>query len=57
VTVGPDVLHQRLQLVGGEADVLAADVTDPRIGDRGVHLARVRERDVIAREHEDELDH
>ena len=41
----------------GKPDVLAADVADARVGDRGVDLARVGQRDVVAREHEDELDH
>jgi hypothetical protein len=41
MTVRADVVHQRLELLGGESDVLAADVADARLSDRGVDLARV----------------
>src|SRR5918994_4500864 len=52
-----DVVHQLGELVAREPDVLAADVAEAGVRDRGVDVSGVGERDVVAREHEDELDH
>ena len=57
VAVAADVLHQRGQLVARQAHVLASDVPHAGVGDRRVHVPRVRQGLVVARQHEDELDH
>ena len=57
VPVAADVGHQLAQLLARQPDVLAADVPHAGVRDRRVDLARVRERRVVAREHEDELRH
>src|SRR5690242_7449594 len=55
MTVGPDLLHQRRQFLARKADVLATDVSDAGVSDGGVDLARIRDRAVVARQHEDEF--
>jgi hypothetical protein len=57
VAVALDVVHQRPQLFRRQPEVLAADVPHAHGGDRPVDLAGIRQRDVVAGQHEDELDH
>ena len=50
--VGHRAEHRRRR-----ADVLEADVAQTAVAQLRQHLARVVDRDVVVREHEDELDH
>ena len=55
--VRADVVHERPQLLAREADVLAPHVPHAGVRDRRVDRAGIREGLVVARQHEDELDH
>ena len=55
--VGVDGVGERAQLVEREPDVLEPDPAQPRTADLGVAGQRIAHRDVVTREHEDELAH
>src|SRR6185437_11023582 len=57
VPVGTDLVHEPRELLARKPHVLAADVAHARVGDGGIDLTRILERDVVAGQHEDELDH
>src|SRR6185369_4236626 len=55
--VGPHRCGELPQLGRWQPDVLEADVAQPRVAERVVDLMCVRNGLVVARQHEDELDH